>query len=273
MSPQQLPLSRTGKTPQEVVRLAIQEAGVLLRDNFYAEKEVRSKGRGNLVTNLDHLVEERTIELLRKEYPHWGVISEEQAEPIRGEDAYTWILDPVDGTRNYAAALPFYSVALALVKDDQVLLGATYDPMRDELFWAELGKGATLNGQPIHVSAKKTVNDSVLALDMSYMNETAGLGLKMLGALWPGMQSIRIMGSAALGLCYAACGRVDLYFHPTLAPWDMAGGILIVREAGGVTTDRQGKPITYRTGEAIASNRDIHADFMALTEGMEWRVR
>ncbi len=272
MRPLSLLKARSGRTALELATAAVKEAGQLLLDNFYAEKEVHIKGRGNVVTNVDHLVENHVIDLLRREYPTWGVLSEEQPAIIPGADTFTWVLDPLDGTRNYASGIPFFSVALALVQSGQELLGLTYDPMRDELFCAERGNGAFMNHRPIKVSNKRTVPDCILGLDMGYQNEVAGLALKMLGILWPGMQSIRIMGSAALGLSYAAAGRIDLYFHQGMSPWDIAGGILQVREAGGIVTDRHGAAGTYLKGEVIASNREVHADFMARTQGMEWRL-
>ena len=180
-------------------------------------------------------------------------------------------MDPLDGTRNYASGVPFFSVALALVRGDELLLGMTYDPMRNELFRAESGRGSFLNDQQIFVSKRRTVEESVLGLDMGYQNELAGMALSMLGQLWPGMQSVRIMGSAALGLSYAAAGRIDLYFHQGMSAWDIAGGILQVREAGGVVTDRHGRPASYTGGEVVGSNSELHRNFMEQTREMDWR--
>jgi myo-inositol-1(or 4)-monophosphatase len=161
---------------------------------------------------------------------------------------------------------------LALAFRDEVLLGLTYDPLRDELFLARQGGGATLNGQAIHVSRARRLQECVFACDMGYSGEGAAGNLKLLLALWPQMQRIRIMGSAALGLAYAAAGRVDLYFHYHLEPWDVASGLLLVREAGGVVADRQGRPAPLRDSDGlVAASPTLLRQFLKATEGLDWR--
>ncbi|MEE9199745.1 MAG: inositol monophosphatase [Dehalococcoidia bacterium] len=249
---------------------AVMEASETLVGAFRDRKEVIYKGRGNVVTNLDYQVEKQVIDLLQKEYPRFGVLSEE-GRVIEGQEEYTWVLDPLDGTRNYASGNPLFSVNLGLAHRDEVVLGITYDPLQKELFRASKGKGAFLNDSPISVSQQTSVQASVLGLDMGYSDERGKQALQMLVSLWPGMQTIRIMGSAALGLAYAAAGRLDLYFHHSLAPWDLVSGILLVQEAGGVITDGDGARATFWSKSIIASNEAIHADFLRVTEGCEWR--
>lgn len=266
-----LPRGRSGRGALEVATLASRQAAEILRERFTGEKRVAHKGRGNIVTQVDLEVERRLIELLREEYPDHSIMTEE-SPGFQGSSPYTWILDPLDGTRNFASGIPYFSVTVALARGEEVLLGIVHDPVRDELFWAEKGKGAFLNGSPIKVSQKETVQSSVLGFDMGYNDEKARQALQMVTALWPGMQTMRVMGSAALGITYVACGRLDLYFHHSLYPWDLASGLLLVEEAGGLITDSSGAAIGYTSKTAVAANPALHADFMRLTTGMPWRT-
>ncbi|MBI4307654.1 MAG: inositol monophosphatase [Chloroflexi bacterium] len=267
-----LPLSRSGRQPLEVATQAIKEAGRTLMKHFLLEKKVRVKGRGNIVTSVDYLVESGLVEFLHREFPNFGILSEESVDE-KGTTGYTWITDPLDGTRNYASRLPHFSVTLALVRGEDILVGLVYDPLRNELFYAERGSGAYLNGKPIQVSEQPSVEMSVVGLDMGYDDDKAHLALEMVTALWPGMQSLRIMGSAALGLAYAAAGRLDIYVHHFLYPWDIASGILLVQEAGGKVTDRLGGPVSWRSQGVIAAGEAVHDDFLRRTTGFSWRAK
>ncbi len=260
-----LPLSTSGAAASAVALRTVKEAGTLLLEHFHKEKRVSYKGRTDLVTDIDVLAERNIIASLEMEYPGWGILGEE-SKSNRSDSPYTWIIDPLDGTRNYALGLPLFSVVLALTKGDDVLLGLIYDPLNDEVFSAQKGQGAYLNGSPITVSKKKTLQEAALGLDLGYVDEKAKRTLKLVSELWPGMQSIRIMGSGALGMAYAACGRFDLYFHPLLYPWEVACGKLLVTEAGGVITDWEGKPLTSYETQLVASNAAIHAEFIKRIE-------
>jgi myo-inositol-1(or 4)-monophosphatase len=150
-------------------------------------------------------------------------------------------------------------------------LGVTYDPMPEELFTAQAGQGAFLNGNPMAVSTRQELGGCVLGFDLGYVDEKAGLALDMMRGLWPGFQSMRLMGSSALGLAYAAAGRVDLYFHHALAPWDVAAGLLLAREAGGEVVDRQGRRALLHTPSVIAASPHLIGRFLKATDGMPWR--
>ena len=247
-----------------------EEAGGLLLERFHTEKEVSFKGRADLVTDVDKLVENRIIEALSSEFPEAGFLAEE-SEPVSGSSELTWIIDPLDGTRNYVLGIPFFSQVIALSRGDDVLLGLTYDPVRREMFHAVDGQGAFLNGSPISVSPKGRLEDALLSYDLGYVDETAARAIELVLHLWPNIQGTRMMGSAALGLAYAACGRVDMYFHHNLSPWDVASGLLLVKEAGGVTTDKRANPSTLYTEGIIASGAELHANFLRATEGLPWR--
>ncbi len=256
-----LPLSRNGKEALDVAKAAAGEAGEIIKAHFREERQIQFKGRANIVTEVDLRVEDSLKALLRAEYPDHSIISEE-SEPVSGGSNYTWILDPLDGTNNYSFGIPFFSTVIALTSGDDVLLGIVYDPLRDELFAALRGKGTTLNGSPVRVSGKTKVQDSLIGLDLGYVDEKGKRLLEFITSLWPNMYAFRIMGSAALGMAYAACGRLDLYFHLLVYPWELACGKLLVTEAGGVATDWEGRPPVIGESSVIVSNKDIHADFL-----------
>ncbi|MEE8472836.1 MAG: inositol monophosphatase family protein [Dehalococcoidia bacterium] len=257
-----LPLSRTGRRPMEVATQAIKEAGVIVAEHFGAPQKATLKGRGNLVTEVDLLAEKAILGLLRSEYPEHCIISEE-SDAVTTESPYTWIVDPLDGTNNYSFGLPFVSVTLALVRGEDILLGLTFDPLRQELFRAEKGKGAFLNDAPMAVSPRTDLQRSALGCDLGYDAEKGAQTLDFVRSLWPGMHSLRIMGSGALGLAYVASGRLEIYLHRFLYPWDVAGGILLIREAGGLVTDWQGVPVTTDSGEVVCANPVLHGQIMA----------
>ena len=256
-----LPVSTSGKKAIDVAIEVAQEAGSIIVSRFHLDKSISYKaGRSNIVTDVDLLAEKCIIELLQRNYPDFGIITEE-SEAIAGDSPYTWIVDPIDGTRNYAFGIPHFCVCIALACDGEIVLGVTCDPIRHEMFRAEKGGGAFLNDVPIAVSDKTSLSVSLVSFDLGY---DADIGQKMLGvtsALWPGVVSVRVMGSAALGLAYVACGRLDLYFHFSLYPWDLAAGTLLVSEAGGVVTEFEGLPISLSSRTVIASNKDVHRDF------------
>ena len=268
-----IPLSTSGRTALDVARDIALHAGGILLQRFDGDKNVRSKGRADIVTDVDFEVEAYVLKRLAEEFPDHGHLAEETGGGGRDTSPFTWIVDPLDGTRNYAIGVPFFATTLALAHHGEVVVGVTYDPMRKDLFVAEKGRGAFLNDEPIHTSARTSIDACTLGTDMGYDDEMAGYALQLLNKLWPGMQAIRIMGSAALGLAYAASGRMDLYFHHHLAPWDIAAGILLGREAGAVVTNKNGEPIKLESPNILAASPTLHAEFLRLTEGLNWRGR
>jgi fructose-1,6-bisphosphatase/inositol monophosphatase family enzyme len=232
--------------------------------------DISFKGRGNIVTDVDMAVEREMRGILEREYPDMTFLGEETAG-ARADSGYVWIVDPLDGTRNYASGIPFFSTVVGLALDGEVLVGVNYDPLRNDMFEAQRGKGAFLNGERINVSARTAIEDSIIGMDLSYNNEGAVNGLDVIRSIWPGMQTARIMGSAALGISYAAAGRTDLYFHHQLEPWDQVAGMLLVEEAGGMITDRSGNRASLYSDGLIASSATLHAEFMRATDGVAWR--
>ena len=209
---------------ENVVSPAIQivrDAGKLLVDRFDGKKQVSHKGRNDLVTDVDELVEEQIIRSLRNAFPGCGIVAEE-SDPIATETDMTWIIDPLDGTSNYVNGIPFFAVNLALMIGNEVVLGITLDPMRNELFHAVKSRQAYLNQKLIKVSSKEKLEGALIGYDLGYSDEKAKTAIEMILHLWSSIRSTRMMGSAALGLAYVACGRTDLYFHHHLSQWDLA---------------------------------------------------
>ena len=256
-----LPVARSGKNALEVAIAAAKEAGGILLAHFGYVRQIKHKSQGNLVTDADILSEKLIIDFLKREYPDFSILSEE-SNPSASVSGYTWVVDPLDGTNNYTYGIPFFCVNIALVQDEDILLGITYDPMRGELFQAEKGKGAYLNDSPIRISAISSLQESLIGLDLGYSHDRGSQMLDTVNRLWGQVHCVRLMGSSSLGLAYAACGRVSLYFHRYLFPWDIASGLLLVREAGGEVVDWQGRPANFRDTELVASNLTLQREFL-----------
>jgi len=256
-----LPVAKSGKNALEVASAAAQEAGEILLAHFGSVRQIKHKSHGNLVTDADILSEKLIIDFLKREYPDFGILSEESHSSAR-ISGYTWVVDPLDGTNNYTFGIPFFCVNIALVQDEDILLGVTYDPMRKELFQAETGEGAYLNESPIRVSTISSLKKSLIGLDLGYSHDRGTEMLNITNRLWGQVHCVRLMGSSSLGLAYVACGRVSLYFHRYLFPWDIASGLLLVREAGGEVVDWQGRPANFRDTELVASNLRLQREFL-----------
>ncbi len=266
-----IPLSSSGRSALEVSVDAARRAGEVIRERFLTDKEVRFKGRADIVTDVDLAAEKVILELVRDEFPQFSILSEE-SNPIETGSPFTWVIDPIDGTRNYAEGIPHFCVVVALARGADIAVGVTYDPIKDELFTAELGMGAQLNGDPLAVSTREQIPNCVLGFDLGYVDQKAATALDMIRELWPGFQTMRLMGSSALGMAYAAAGRIDLYFHHSLSPWDSASGLLLAREAGGNVVDRQGRNADLFTPSVIVSSQQLIDRFLEATDGLEWRM-
>ena len=265
-----IPTSLSGRSALEISEEAARRAGQVIRDRFLTDKEIRFKGRADIVTDVDLEAERIILDLVRLEYPDFSILSEE-SNPIETGSPFTWVIDPIDGTRNFAEGIPHFCVVVALAKGSDMVMGVTYDPIKEEVFTAQLGQGAHINGEPISVSTREEIPDCVLGFDLGYVDEKAATALDMIRHLWPGFQTMRLMGSSALGMAYAAAGRVDLYFHHSLSPWDSACGLLLAREAGGNVVDRQGQDANLFTPSVIVSSQRLIGRFLDATEGLEWR--
>lgn len=260
-TPATLPLATSGLTALEVARHCAGEAGERALARFRRPQEVTVKGRGNLLTETDLEIEALIHTELAREFPQHRVLSEETAADTDSA-GWVWVVDPIDGTRNFVSGIPFFCVNIALCHDGEPVVAVTYDPNHDEAFWAERGRGAWVNDRPARVSAQTSVQASVFGVDLGYDDDLGEQLLRLMNELFPRVQAIRIPGSAALGIAYAACGRYDIFVHRFLFPWDVAAGILLVRESGGTVTDSDGSPAAISSRGIIAAGPDVHADFL-----------
>jgi myo-inositol-1(or 4)-monophosphatase len=244
---------------------AARAAGEIIRDNWQEPKSIDYKGAIDLVTTVDRESERKIVELLRHRFPSHSILAEEETNLETYDSAYRWIVDPLDGTTNFAHGYPQFCVSIALEKSGQVLLGLVYDPLRGECFRAVKGQGATLNGAPIATSSINELDKALLATGFPYDHrENADFYLSYFKAFMTRCQGIRRGGSAALDLSYVACGRLDGFWEMKLKPWDTAAGALIVSEAGGKLSDFSGQPFSIWGTETLASNGAIHAEMLTV---------
>lgn len=241
-----------------VARDTALKAGGMLKDELYGARQIGYKGDINLVTEMDKRSERAIVDALHAAFPGHGIVAEEETT-IRSESAYTWVIDPLDGTTNYAHGYPCFSVSIALLQHGSPILGLVYDPMRDELFWAEKKQGAFLNGKRISVSVVHTLIQSLLATGFPYDRKVSEENnMTYFHDLLMASQEVRRDGSAALDLCSVASGRFDGFWELKLKPWDVAAGSLIVAEAGGKVTNLDGSTFDMQGEEILASNGLIH---------------
>jgi myo-inositol-1(or 4)-monophosphatase len=236
--------------------------GEILRTKASAKKRIAYKGKVNLVTQVDRLSEREIVGFLRKRFPEHGFLAEEGGSSRRASE-FTWIIDPLDGTTNYAHGYRSYCVSIALSRAGRVVLGVVYDPNLEELFTAVRGGGAFLNGRRISVSSTRSLSRSLLATGFPYdVRESANNNLDHFANFALRAQAVRRAGSAALDLCHTACGRFDGYWELKLGAWDVAAGALAVVEAGGRVTDFKAGGFEIHTKELLASNGRIHRQML-----------
>ncbi len=247
-------------TAQEAAR----EAGALLRQAYGRTHRIRHKGPIDLVTEMDERAQATVSQILRRAFPHVPVVAEEGTAAIPERGCY-WLVDPLDGTTNYAHGYPFFAVSIALVEQGRPVVGVVYNPLLDELFAAQRGRGATLNGQPIHVSTTEDLGQSLLASGFPY---DAWTSPRDNGGEWcrflKRVVSLRSDGAAALDLCHVAAGRIDGFWELVLEPWDIAAGALMVEEAGGRVSQVDGAPFRLDRPSVLASNGRIHQAMVAV---------
>jgi myo-inositol-1(or 4)-monophosphatase len=236
-------------------------AGRVQRQFFRQDVQIDKKGRIDLVTEADLQVEREFRALIESRFPTHTVLGEEQgATADRPASRFRWIIDPIDGTTNYAHGLALFCCSIALEIDGRLAVGAVYDPMAEELFTAERGAGAWLNGAPLRVSACDHLVDALVCTGFPYsVGEDRQRMVDVFSAFLGEAQGVRRLGSAALDLCYVAAGRFDGFWEQKLHPWDMAAAALLVEEAGGRVTDYAGDPVDMFRGQVVASNGRIHS--------------
>lgn len=227
-------------------------------------KKIEYKGEINLVTEVDKACEQHLIEKIQTLYPDHDILAEEGGGK-RTNSEYKWIIDPLDGTTNYAHGYPLFCTSIALEHKSEIILGVVYEPNHDELFTVEKGKGSFLNGKPIHVSPEEKIGRSLLATGFAYdIKKTANTNLDHFEKVLLSAQAVRRDGVAAVDLCYVACGRYDGFWELNLFPWDVAAGYLMVQEAGGAVADFSGKPFSVYAKEILATNGKIHQQMISV---------
>ncbi|MBI5750080.1 MAG: inositol monophosphatase [Nitrospinae bacterium] len=243
---------------------AVKEAGRIQRERFGENFKIEHKGEINLVTEVDYQCEKAIIDIIKRDYPEHEILTEEAGSVKTSSNSrYKWIIDPLDGTTNYAHSYPCFCASIGLEMDGEVVAGAVYNSMLDELFTSVKGEGAYLNGNRIRVSKVSDINKGLLATGFPYdIRHSKENNLNHFCNFAVRAQAIRRPGSAVLDLCYLAAGRFDGFWELKLYPWDMAASSLIVKESGGMITDFKGGEFSIYKGEMLATNGLIHQDMV-----------
>jgi myo-inositol-1(or 4)-monophosphatase len=255
---------------KETAVRAARGAGSLLKERLGKVGHVEFKGAVDLVTEMDRKAEGRIVSEIRKNFPDHGILTEESKEKAT-DTPYRWIIDPLDGTTNYAHGYPVFCVSIAFERKNEVIFGVVYAPMLDELFTAERGGGSYLNNKKIRVSTTDSLDKGLLATGFPYDVRTSrSNNLDHFSRFAVRAQAIRRAGAAALDLSCVACGRFDGFWEMKLHPWDVAAGVLIIKEAGGTVTDFTGGGFSIHSGECLATNGLIHSEMVeVLKMGLE----
>jgi myo-inositol-1(or 4)-monophosphatase len=249
-----------------MIAAARKAARALKRDFGELEKlQVSLKGPGNFVSAADRRAEETLYAELMKARPGYGFLGEEGGRREGADKTHTWIVDPLDGTTNFLHGIPQFAISIALEREGTVIAGLIYNPANEEMFIAERGKGAFLNEQRIRVAARKRLNDSVIACGLPHHGHgDIPLSRKETSAMQEHVAGLRRFGAAALDLAWVAAGRVDGYWERDVKPWDIAAGLILVREAGGFVSDCDGGDEMFRKGHVAAGNETIQKELLAL---------
>ena len=243
-----------------MVNAAYKAAKGLLHDFREVEHlQVSRKAPADFVSTADHQAERTLKAELSKARPGFGFLMEESGVTTGSDATCRWLVDPLDGTTNFLHGIPHFCISIALEKDDEIVAGVVYEPTRDEMYWAEKGGGAFMNDRRIRVSGRPRLDDSVIATGIPYRERGHHESyLASLAAVMGATAGVRRMGAAALDLAYVAAGRYDGFWELGLQPWDLAAGIILVREAGGMATELSGEGDALKTGDIVAANPKLH---------------
>ncbi len=249
----------------ELARRLAREAGALQREGYEKSHQIDTKSAAvDLVTEVDRACEAHVVGALAAERPGDAILAEEGSDKVLPGATWRWVIDPLDGTTNYAHGYPRFCVSIGVERAGEAEVGVVYDPLMDELYHAVRGGGAFLNDRPIRVSPETALERSLLATGFAYDRRASEVdNLDHFGAFLKSARALRRDGSAALDLCYVACGRLDGYWELKLAPWDVAAGSLLVREAGGRVSDFAGAPLRGAE-QIVSSNGAIHQAMLAV---------
>lgn len=258
----------------EIAITIAQQAGMLLCDHFRKTTEIRLKEDGSQVSDADMHSHDFIVAALSKKFPDYVILSEESPNALQtliGEKP-TWIIDPLDATSNFLNGIPLFAVSIALVKEKKPVLGVIYDPVHNELFATQKGHGATLNGNPIHVSKKELGKGALLFAGRGYKEKNRGRHADMIATLEKQTTYFRRLGCATLMLAYVAGGRADGVILTGNDPWDLLAGALLIEEAGGTISDYRGLPWIPTSENLVATNGVIHSKMIEITSVLEMSV-
>jgi len=253
-----------------VMEKAARKAAPRLRRDFneVEQLQVSRKGPSDFVSNADRAAERTIVELLRQARPDFGFLAEEGGETAGEEGRPRWVIDPLDGTSNFLHGIPHFAISIAVEERGEIVSGLVYQPLTDESFWAEKGKGAWLHDRRLRVSARRDLGDCLIATGIPFQGHgDHDQHAAVMAAVAPQVAGIRRFGSAALDLAWVAAGRYDGYWESHLQPWDFAAGALLVREAGGFVTDYRGGERIVERRELVAANGEIHSKLHKLVAG------
>jgi myo-inositol-1(or 4)-monophosphatase len=246
------------RAEEKVIKEAAYGAGKLILEGYNKDISYIYKGNKSLLTKTDKNAEKAVLHIIKKNFREYDIVSEE-SKPTKNKSDYIWYIDPLDGTTNFAHKYPFFCVSIGLAYRGELILGAVYDPFRKEMFFAKRNYGAYLNNKRIRVSKVKTIDESLLVMGFPYdIKKNPHENVPFFKEFLIKSQAVRRDGAAALDICYVACGRVDGFFERKLFPWDVAAGLLILKEAGGISTDMYGKYSTVNDQSVLATNGLIH---------------
>lgn len=246
---------------------AVLRAGEIQKARLGQEIEVRHKGTIDIVTEVDRACEDAIVAILRERFPDHDIVTEE-TDLGRTGSRYVWFTDPLDGTTNYAHGYPFFCSSVGLTISGEVVAGAVYDPVKDELFTAEKGGGSYVNGRRLRVSSSSELVRSLLVTGFPYdVRDDLEAKLRLFSRFMGEARAVRRDGAAALDLCYVAAGRYDGFWEERLQPWDMIAGILVVHEAGGRTSRFDGTPLGVAADEIVATNGALHGEMLRVLAG------
>jgi len=250
------------------IELIARQAGGILRDGFGNARHIQQKGVIDLVTEFDKRSEEIILSAIHQDFPDYGILAEESGRK-ESDSEYLWVIDPLDGTTNFAHGIPHFSVTLALYKNNSPVLGVTYDPLRDEMFSTETGQGARLNNHPIRVSTRTDLGQAVISTGFPYdLRTNSRNNLEQFTQFQLRTRAVRHLASAALDCAWTAMGRLDGYWEFGVQPWDIGAGVLLVQEAGGQVTSTSGDDYLLSDDAILISNGLLHTQLLrVLWEG------
>ncbi len=266
-----LPVSVRGRDALAVAEQLARDAGALIRRAGLLERPAEHKGRTNLVTETDRASETLIVEGIESAFPGHAILAEESRSQTNWERGWVWVIDPLDGTRNFVSGIPLHCVNIGLVHDGEPVLGVTYDPHREVCVSGGPGLGVHANGRPVAASTAATLAESVVTADLGYYDERATMMLDTVREMIPHIQAVRIIGSAALGLAWAATGVSDLNMHSLVFPWDIAAAMALVPAGGGVIFDRDGGPVRLDSQGIVAGSPAVAAEFFERFGARPWR--